>query len=201
MPHEEHTGELSFHCWQRVLERFFETSMDRFRTARIRAERLSPDHLAELCAMHRDPRVMASIGGVRSDEATRNYLAANLNHWDRHGYGLWVLRDEAGRFLGRAGIRHLNIEGKPEIELAYSFLTDFWGRGLATEIASALLGMAWTHLRLSNLVGFTVLANLASQRVLQKVGFSFERALDYEGESCVLYRIHGPPMPGNEPRS
>jgi RimJ/RimL family protein N-acetyltransferase len=49
------------------------------------------------------------------------------------------LRDEAGRFLGRAGIRHLIIEGKTEIELAYSFLSEYWGRGLATEIASALL--------------------------------------------------------------
>jgi RimJ/RimL family protein N-acetyltransferase len=167
-------------------------SLDHFQTARIRAERLRPDHLAELCAMHRDRRVMATLGGLRSDAATRNYLAANLNHWERHGYGLWVLRDEVGRFLGRAGIRHLIIEGEPEIELAYSFLTDHWGRGLATEIASALLRMAWTHLGLPNLVSYTGLANFASQRVLQKVGFSFERALDYEGEPCLLYRIHCP---------
>ena len=151
--------------------------------------------------MHRDPRVMATIGGVRSDEGTRNYLTANLNHWECHGYGLWVLRDEAGRFLGRAGIRHLIIGGEPEIELAYSFLTDYWGRGLATEIASALLGMTWTNLGLSSLVGCTLVANLASQRVLQKVGFSFERALDYKGEPCVVYRIHCPPMLGNEHRA
>jgi RimJ/RimL family protein N-acetyltransferase len=50
--------------------------------------------------------------------------------------------------------------------------------------------MAWTHP-----------ANLASQRVLQKVGFSFERTLDYQGESCVLYRIHCPPMLSNEHRA
>jgi RimJ/RimL family protein N-acetyltransferase len=166
--------------------------MDRFQTARIHAERLSPDHLAELCAMHCEPPVMATIGGVRSHEATRNYLAANLNHWERHGYGLWVLRDEARRFLGRAGIRHLIIEGETEIELAYSFLSEYWGRGLATEIATALLGVAWAHLGLSSLVGCTEVANLASQRVLQKVGFSFERTLDYLGESCALYRIHSP---------
>jgi hypothetical protein len=48
--------------------------MDRFQTARIHTERLSPDHLAELCAMHCEPRVMATIVGVRSDEATRNIL-------------------------------------------------------------------------------------------------------------------------------
>jgi [ribosomal protein S5]-alanine N-acetyltransferase len=181
-----------------VLGKFFDRSMDRFQTTRIHAERLSPDHLAELCRMHCEPRVMATIGGVRSDESTRNYLGANLNHWERHGYGLWVLRDEAGRFLGRAGIRHLIIEGETEIELTYSLLSEYWGRGLATEIASVLLGIAWTHLGLSSLVGYTVATNLASQRVLQKVGFSFERTLDYQGESCVLYRIHCPPMLSNE---
>jgi RimJ/RimL family protein N-acetyltransferase len=170
-----------------VLGKFSESSTDRFQTARLRAERLSPDHLAELCAMHRDPRVMASIGGVRSDEATRNYLAANLNHWERHGYGLWVLRDEAGCFLGRAGIRHLIIEGEPEIELAYSFLADYWGRGLATEIASALLAMAWTHLRLSSLVGCTVVANLASRWVLQKVAsHSSGRSITKVSPACSI---------------
>jgi hypothetical protein len=60
-----------------VLERFFDRSMDRFQTARIRAERLSPDHSAELCAMHCGPRVMATVGGVRSDEATRNFNGHN----------------------------------------------------------------------------------------------------------------------------
>jgi RimJ/RimL family protein N-acetyltransferase len=166
--------------------------MDHFQTARMRAERLRPDHLAELRAMHRDARVMATLGGVRSDMGTQSYLAANLSHWERHGYGLWVLRDEAGRFLGRAGIRHLMIEGEPEIELAYALLIEFWGRGLATEIATALLRIAWTHLSLPSLVSWTGNANLPSQRVMQKVGFSFERTLDYEGEPCVLYRIHSP---------
>lgn len=166
--------------------------MDHFRTARMRAERLSRDHLAELCAMHRDARVMATLGGVRSDVGTENYLAANLSHWERHGHGLWILRDEAGRFLGRAGIRHLAIEGESEIELAYALLVDYWGRGLATEIARTLLGMAWTHLGLPGLVSWTGITNVASQRVMQKVGFSFERTLDYDGEPCVLYRINRP---------
>jgi RimJ/RimL family protein N-acetyltransferase len=170
--------------------------MDHFQTARMHAERLRPDHLAELCAMHRDARVMATLGGVRSEAGTQSYLAANLSHWERHGYGLWVLRDEAGRFLGRAGIRHLTIEGEPEIELAYALLIEFWGRGLATEIATALLRIAWTRLHLPNLVCWTGNANLPSRRVMQKVGFSFERTLDYEGEPCVLYRIPGPTNAG-----
>jgi RimJ/RimL family protein N-acetyltransferase len=67
---------------------------------------------------------------------------------------------------------------------------------LATEIATALLRIAWTRLHLPNLVCWTGNANLPSRRVMQKVGFSFERTLDYEGEPCVLYRIHGPTNAG-----
>lgn len=105
--------------------------------------------------------------------------------------------------MGRAGIRHWTIEGEPEIELAYSFLNAYWGRGLATEIASALLDIAWTHLSLSNLVAFTLLTNVASQRVMQKIGFSFEGELDYHGLPHVLYRIHCPARAqfGNDRRS
>jgi hypothetical protein len=56
-----------------------------------------------------DPQI-APIG-VRSPEATRAYLTTNLEHWDRFGFGLWVLRTRDGKFAGRAGIRHVVVEG------------------------------------------------------------------------------------------
>ena len=54
---------------------------------------------------------MRYVGGVRSPEATRAYLTTNLEHWDRFGFGLWVLRTRDGKFAGRAGIRHVVVEG------------------------------------------------------------------------------------------
>jgi hypothetical protein len=85
--------------------------MESFETTRLSAERLSEGHLAELVALHLDPHVMRFVGGVRSPEATRAYLTANLEHWDRFGFGLWVLRTRDGKFAGRAGIRHVVVEG------------------------------------------------------------------------------------------
>jgi RimJ/RimL family protein N-acetyltransferase len=118
--------------------------MERFETAKLSAERLREDHLADLTTLHLDPHVMHYLGGVRSPEATRAYLTANLEHWDRFGFGLWVLRTRDGKFAGRAGIRHVVVERVPEVEVAYTFQRVLWGKGLATEVAEALVDLGFT---------------------------------------------------------
>jgi [ribosomal protein S5]-alanine N-acetyltransferase len=111
-------------------------SVDAFRTDRLLAERLREEHLGEIRRMHLDPSVMATLGGLRSDEETANYLRDNLDHWDLYGYGMWVFRDRAdGRFVGRAGLRNTRVGGNDEVELAYALVAEYWGSGLATEMA------------------------------------------------------------------
>jgi RimJ/RimL family protein N-acetyltransferase len=136
--------------------------MERFATDRLIAERLREDHLADLVALHLDPDVSRYLGGVRSAEATKAYLATSMAHWDQHGFGLWALRIDSGEFAGRAGIRRTRVEDVPEFEILYALKRDYWGRGLASEIASALTGMARSQLQLPSLVGFVVAGNDAS---------------------------------------
>lgn len=164
--------------------------VETFRTARLLASRLRAGDLDELSLMHRDPRVMATLGGLRSDEESRRFLESSLEHWDRHGHGLWMFRDEAdGRFLGRGGLRHVEVGGGHEVEVAYALQADAWGRGLATEMAEALLALAYEAYGLSDLVCFTLTTNRASQRVMEKVGFAFEREIVHADLPHVLYRI------------
>jgi len=162
--------------------------MDRFDTERLIAERLHEGHLQDLVALHLDPDVSRYLGGVRSAEATETYLKVNVAHWDRHGFGLWVLRTKSGEFAGRAGIRHVVVEDTGEIEIAYTLKRTFWGQGLASEIATALTTIARLQLRLPSLVGLVAVANGASRRVLEKTGFSLERRAIFHGAEVVLYR-------------
>jgi RimJ/RimL family protein N-acetyltransferase len=162
--------------------------MDRFDTERLSAERLHQGHLQDLVTLHLDPDVSRYLGGVRSAEATENYLAVNIAHWDRHGFGLWVLRTKSGEFAGRAGIRHVVVEDTSEIEIAYTFRRTLWGQGLACEIAGALTTIARSQLQLPSLVGLVALANGASRRVLEKTGFSLERHARFHREEVALYR-------------
>jgi [ribosomal protein S5]-alanine N-acetyltransferase len=161
-----------------------------FRTDRLIAARLRVEDLHELCQMHKDPRVMATLGGLRSDEQTQHFLHDNLRRWDRHGYGLWMFRRQAdGRFVGRGGLRHVHVGGHDEVELAYAVMAEFWGSGLATEMAKAIVTIAFEHLRMMDIVALTLPTNMASRSVMEKVGCTFERDIVHAGLPHVLYRI------------
>jgi ribosomal-protein-alanine N-acetyltransferase len=147
--------------------------------------------------MHRDSRVMATLapadvpnGGLLSDEETRQFLRRHLDHWDRHGYGLWMFRDKSdGQFVGRAGLHTTNVGGKEEVELAYALMAEYWGRGLATEMAEEIMTIAFERLHLAEVVCFTLTTNRASQRVMEKAGFEYERDIVHAGLPHVFYRL------------
>lgn len=160
-----------------------------FTTDRLRAERLTADHLGEVQRMHRDSAVMAHLGGVRDDEQTAAYLARNLAHWATYGFGLWILREAGGGDpIGRAVLRHILIDGIDEVEVGYGFYPSHWGRGLATEVTVACLALGRRHLHLTSIVAVTSPANLASQHVLQKAGLVYERDFVHEGARSSLFR-------------
>jgi RimJ/RimL family protein N-acetyltransferase len=160
-----------------------------FQTSRLEAERLEPHHLPDLIEFHRDAEVMAELGGVRDEQKTREYLIRNLAHWEKHGFGVWVLREPSRSvFIGRAILRYLMIEGTLEVEVGFALYPRFWGRGFATEVANRCSELAWCGLPIGSLVGVTTENNFASQRVLQKVGLHYQREILIEGTRCALYR-------------
>jgi [ribosomal protein S5]-alanine N-acetyltransferase len=77
------------------------------------------------------------------------------------------------------------VGGNVEVELAYALVAEYWDRGLATE----MLAVAFEHLGLTELVCFTLTANRASRRVMEKVGFEYERDVVHAGQPHVLYRL------------
>jgi [ribosomal protein S5]-alanine N-acetyltransferase len=152
------------------------------------------DDLGNMCQMNRNPQVMATLGGPRTDEETRVLLQANLDHFERHGYGLWILFSKSSgggesSFVGRGGLRNVFIGGHDEVEIAYALMPEFWNQGLASEIATASVNIAFKDLGLKELVCFTLTTNQASQRVMEKAGFIFERDTVWADLPHVLYRL------------
>lgn len=164
--------------------------IETFTTNRLLAERLQFQHLNELYRMHQNQQVMATLGGVRSDEATKLFIFNNLHHWQRYGFGLWVFRDKVNhQFVGRAGLRNTNVEGINNVELAYALMAKFWGQGLATEMGEQILKIAFEMLNLQEVVCFTLTTNHASQRVMEKLGFKYEREIIYANLPHLFYRL------------
>jgi ribosomal-protein-alanine N-acetyltransferase len=67
------------------------------------------------------------------------------------------------------------VGGNDEVELAYVLMAEYWGKGLATEMARAILAVAFERLGMTDLVCFTLTTNRTSQRVMEKARFEHER--------------------------
>ena len=160
------------------------------RTERLSLSRIGAADLADLCAMHRDVDVMATLGGVRSDALSAEILAQLMAHWDEHGFGYFMARDRrSGAFVGRGGLRKVLVGGGPEVEVGYALMPEYWGRGLATELARECARIGFDELGRQDLVAFTLPTNDASKRVMQRVGFLYERDVIWAGMPHVLYRL------------
>jgi ribosomal-protein-alanine N-acetyltransferase len=166
---------------------------DRLETARLLCLRPRADQLGDLEALLTDARVARTLlsGGV---PATRAEAAANMvakqAHWDRHGFGLWMLYDRAeGTFVGRGGLQHTNATGEDEIEAGWAIVPERWGQGLATELALAALKVGLGAMELPAVIAYALPHNLGSRRVMEKAGFTFERDIMWVGLPHVLYRL------------
>jgi ribosomal-protein-alanine N-acetyltransferase len=162
--------------------------MEAFTTPRMKATRLAPEDLPDLVDLHLDAEVSRFLGGVRTPTVTAAYLKTSLRHWADHGIGLWALRNHSGTFMGRAGLRYVDLEGVPEMEIAYTFVRSAWGQGFATEITRALVEIWRTRCVEPGLVGIVVKGNAPSERVLLKTGFAYERDAVFHEEVCGVFR-------------
>jgi RimJ/RimL family protein N-acetyltransferase len=162
--------------------------MDSFATSRLMATRLTREDLPDLVQLHLDGEVSRFLGGVRTPAQTAAYLETSLSHWADHGLGLWTLRTYDEAFVGRAGLRHVELEGVAELEVAYTFVRSAWGQGFATEITRSLVEIWKRQCSETSLVGIVIKGNLSSERVLLKSGFSYERDAVFHGAHCRVFR-------------
>jgi [ribosomal protein S5]-alanine N-acetyltransferase len=152
-------------------------------TGRMVLRRFVPDDLEvfyELCSRPEIIRYAQAVP-LASREAAREFMrAAPFHDYATYGYGRFACVWKAtGAVIGFSGIKYV-----PEIEdneLGYRFLPEFWGMGLATEAGRASLGFARSTLQLTRLVALVHPDNLASARVLGKLGFAVEKQVRYSG--------------------
>jgi ribosomal-protein-alanine N-acetyltransferase len=105
--------------------------------------------------------------------------------------GLWgTIHKETAQFIGRCGLLPWTIDGRDEVEVAFALSKAYWGQGLATEIAQALVRYGLEHLRLSRLICVIERENQASIRVASKIGMTFEKEAKDEYGPFLVYAIN-----------
>jgi RimJ/RimL family protein N-acetyltransferase len=85
--------------------------------------------------------------------------------------------------------RPVAVGGRDEVEVGYGIVPEFWGQGMATELARESVRVGFAVLGRADLVSFTLPTNQKSRRVMEKAGFRYERDVEHAGLPHVLYRL------------
>jgi RimJ/RimL family protein N-acetyltransferase len=121
-----------------------------------------------------------------SAEASRARLSRDIAHWTEHGFGRWAAEAE-GSLIGFGGItRSADVDA---LNLSYHIHPDHWGRGYATELAREAVTFAFGELGARRIIGLARPANPASRRVLERIGFIYERDVALHGAPTMLFVI------------
>lgn len=161
--------------------------MQDFETARLLIRPLTMDDLEPLYDLYRRPELMRYISGApRSYAVTKSRLTDHITDYARYGFGLGAaIEKSSGRMIGRCGIEPVPRDNRIDGNLAWLFLRTYWNQGFATEFARAAIPVAFEELGLRRVFATAHPANLASIRVMEKVGLVFVRATS----RSVMYEL------------
>lgn len=135
-----------------------------------------------------DPSWLRYIGdrGVRTLDGARDYILKSLvAMYERLGFGLYLVELKGeGLPLGLCGL--IKRESLEDVDLGFAFLPEFRGKGYARESALAVMEYARRTFGLGRLAAITSPDNHVSARLLEKLGFHFERMIKLSGDDAEV---------------
>jgi RimJ/RimL family protein N-acetyltransferase len=176
------------------------------RTSRLLLRQWRDDDIERFAELSAEPAVMQYLVPFPDRAAMNAWVAAAHRHWVDHGFGPWVveLPGEAS-MIGVVGLNNLRfaLPFAPSVEAAWRLARYYWGQGYAFEAARAAIDDGFARLGLEEIVAFTVPANRASRRVMEKLEMTHDPAEDFDFEHPrlppghplrrhVLYRLRRP---------
>lgn len=161
-------------------------------TQRMILRQLSSADVLPMTQILSNPEVMRySVRGVLSERATAEFIDWSLQSYAHHGFGPWAVVEKAsGVLMGFCALNRESVDSVEEVEIGYRLAPQFWGRGLATEIVRAMLAYGFEHLGLRSIIAIVQPANVASVRVIQKVGFNAFVYSQYHRLGVKIYRLN-----------
>jgi ribosomal-protein-alanine N-acetyltransferase len=133
-----------------------------------------------------------------SMDMVRAIIAARpLNDYNMHGYGrMACIEKSSGRLVGFSGLKF--VDDLQETDVGYRFLPDCWGKGYATESARVLMAHVREAFGIKRVIGLVQPANVASARVLEKLGLVHERTFDPD-DGHGLLKLYATPAQAVQP--
>jgi ribosomal-protein-alanine N-acetyltransferase len=142
-----------------------------------------------LYQLNLNPNVVKYTGdkAFESIAEAENFLA-NYKDYEINGFGRWAVNDKSnGEFLGWCGLKY--VKELNETDIGFRFFEEHWNKGFATESAKACLKYGFENLNLKTIIGRAMAENVASQKVLEKIGMNYEREFNFDEHKGLIYRI------------
>lgn len=174
------------------------------RTQRLLLRAWTDADRAPFAELNADPVVMAHFPGTLTPAESDALVDRITADFATHGFGLWAVEvQQTGTFVGFVGLTVPRFEAHftPAVEVGWRLAAGAWGRGYATEAARAALAYGFGPAGLEEIVSMTSTTNVASQRVMQRLGMTSDPTDDFEHPALpaghrlrrhVLYRVRGP---------
>jgi ribosomal-protein-alanine N-acetyltransferase len=169
-------------------------------TDRLRLRPLASSDADALYVLHQDPAMMAHFGDghLYDRRESRAWLDWHIGMWDIEGYSFFAVeRRPEGIFTGWLGLNKVldepSLDGQTEI--GWFIDRACWGQGLASEGARASLDYGFATLGLDRIIARYHTVNIASGRVMQKIGMHYwyeHPSAEVEGVSVTLYQLDAP---------
>ena len=160
-------------------------------TERLFIRQWVPDDWKRFRPLGTDPRVLEYLATEPwSDERIRRFIDKGIEVAKTRGWILWpVIHREDAVLIGFCGF---SDEFPPDVEIGWRFLPDYWGKGLATEAAKAVMRYGFDTFGFGRLICVPQAANRPSIRVAEKLGMAFERSFVHKGKEVVCYAKDNP---------
>jgi RimJ/RimL family protein N-acetyltransferase len=158
-------------------------------TSRTILRPLSIEHAEGFYNLNLDSDVLKYTGDFHFANlaVTQEFLSV-YNQFEKYGVGRFaVIEKISNEFIGWCGLKYsvdLN-----EYDLGFRFFKKYWNKGFATETSKAFLDYGFNDLNISTIVGRAMKDNIASIKVLEKLGFSYSKSFNFDGNVGVIYSI------------
>ncbi len=157
-------------------------------TERLIMRPLLESDVDEIFAMRSDEDIMRFIREPQGRSESFDWIKLVSARWDSDKLGFCALIEkETGKFLGWCGVWHLKETN--ELEIGYAIAKEFWGKGFATEAAEKFIKYAFENLKPDKIVAVAEPENLASRRVMEKLGMQFVKIARFYERNLVQYAI------------
>jgi RimJ/RimL family protein N-acetyltransferase len=167
-------------------------------TRRLRLEPVGPEHADDLVRLFQDPVVAKWYGGAWAPAEAEAFAEVARRGWTRDGVHKWMAyRRSDGALVGRGGLSQLQPHARTTVqitglcagtnwprwrlELGWALLSEFHGQGYATEIGREGLRFARAALSAESVVAFTERNNVASRRVMERLGMAYMGEIIWRG--------------------